>query len=592
MKKIPHSKRKFLVPVFLLLAALVFTLILTKKGVFLTEDARFEKFTHSLFTEEVSSNTLNLHYTLAYPEKYGIKDYPIRLGSMDISRLKEGYDSVENYKKKLEQFDFQKLSKDNRMTYDILNLEFATQLSVKDFYLLQEPLSPSLGIQSQLPVLLAEYTFRTSDDIKDYFSLLASITDYFDEILEFEQEKAKQGLFMSDTTVDRIVEQCSSFTKDASSNYLSTMFEEKMNEFSSRGALTEKQADSYIKMQKKLMEKRVIPAYQTLCQGLTDLKGSGSNLGGLSYLSGGTEYYRYLIRSDTGDYRSIKEIEQRLYTQLFADYKEMQNILASDPELLSQVTSLPTQGENTPAQMLDYLNQAMKKDFPDNGKPSYKVKYVHSSMEEFSSPAFYLTPPTDTLSPNVIYINKRSQVTEAELFTTLAHEGFPGHLYQTLYYGKTKPDDIRQLLSFGGYVEGWATYVESISYGYGADFLKLDSSIMRLLWLNRSVSLCLYSLLDIGIHDHGWDLPTVTKTLKSFGITSDDTCKEIYQYIIETPGNYLKYYLGYLNFMDLREEVKEEAGKSFSLKEFHQHILELGPAQFPILEKYLMLEYE
>lgn len=592
MKKIPASKQKFLIPFFLLLAVLLFLLILTKKGLFLSEDTRFEKFTRNLFMEEVSSNTLNLHYTLAYPEKYGIKEYPIRLGSMDTDRLREGYVSVENYKKSLEQFDYTKLSRDNRMTYDILNLEFATQLSIKDHYMLQEPLSPSLGIQSQLPVLLAEYTFRTSDDIRDYFSLLASITDYFDEIMDFEKEKAKEGLFMSDETVDRIVEQCSAFAGQLSSNYLTAMFQEKIEGFVSRGALTKKQGTSYIEMQKKLMEKRVIPAYQTLCRELTQLKGSGANTGGLSELPGGTTYYRYLIRSGTGDYRSIKEIEQRLYTQLFADYKEMQSLLASDPDLLTQVTSLPEQGENTPAQMLDYLNQAMKKDFPDNGTPSYKVKYVHSSMEDFSSPAFYLTPPTDTLSPNIIYINRQSQVTEAELFTTLAHEGFPGHLYQTLYFGGTKPDDIRHLLSFGGYVEGWATYVESISYNYGADFLNLDSKVMRLLWLNRSVSLCLYSLLDIGIHDHAWDLSTVTKTLKSFGISSDDTCREIFQYIIETPGNYLKYYLGYLNFMDLKEKAEKAAGKTFSLKEFHQHILELGPAQFPILERFLMLEYK
>ena len=141
-------------------------------------------------------------------------------------------------------------------------------------------------------------------------------------------------------------------------------------------------------------------------------------------------------------------------------------------------------------------------------------------------------------------------------------------------------------------MEGWATYVESLSYGYGADYLKLDDSLMELLWLNRSVSLCLYSLLDIGIHDHGWDLGTVTKTLNSFGIASQDTCGEIYQYIVENPGNYLKYYLGYLNFIDLKKEAQTAAGKSFQLKEFHQYILELGPAQFPVLKKYLLMEYK
>ena len=76
-----------------------------------------------------------------------------------------------------------------------------------------------------------------------------------------------------------------------------------------------------------------------------------------------------------------------------------------------------------------------------------------------------------------------------------------------------------------------------VSYGYGAEYLKLDDSLMELLWLNRSVSLCLYSLLDIGIHDHGWDLGTVTKdTELIFGIASQDTCREIFQYIVGKSG--------------------------------------------------------
>ena len=176
MKNFLSSKRRFLVPGFIVLAVFLFLIIFTQKDRFLTEDARFKKFTQQLFTEEVTSNTLNLHYTLAYPENYGIKSYPMKLGSMDPAKLEESYDSVEKYKEKLEDFTYKELSKENRITYDILKLDFSTQLSIKDNYMLQEPLSPNLGIQSQLPVLLAEYTFRTADDIKDYFTLLSSMT--------------------------------------------------------------------------------------------------------------------------------------------------------------------------------------------------------------------------------------------------------------------------------------------------------------------------------------------------------------------------------------------------------------------------------
>ena len=147
------------------------------------------------------------------------------------------------------------------------------------------------------------------------------------------------------------------------------------------------------------------------------------------------------------------------------------------------------------------------------------------------------------------------------------------------------------LLGCSGYIEGWATYVESISYGYAASYFKVEPELLQLLWQNRSISLCLYSLLDIKIHEYGWTLAQVTQSLHGFGIASDDTCKEIYQYIIENPANYLKYYLGYLNFMDLRDLAEKKAGDKFNKKEFHRFVLETGPAPFPVIEKYVLENY-
>lgn len=127
-----------------------------------------------------------------------------------------------------------------------------------------------------------------------------------------------------------------------------------------------------------------------------------------------------------------------------------------------------------------------------------KSCYVHKSMEDFLSPAFYLTPPLDTGSPNVIYINRANSHSNLELFTTLSHEGFPGHLYQTVFFGRTQPADIRYLITSGGYVEGWATYVESYGYQYAASLLtdKAASDLTALMWKNRCINLCIYSLLD------------------------------------------------------------------------------------------------
>lgn len=557
-----------------------------------SQDARFQRFTDRIALEEFSSNTLNLHYTLAYPQDYGIKDYTISLGTMEPDVLKQSGKQLAALQKKLEDFSYENLSSENRMIYDMLRLDFSLQLSAADFYLLQEPLGPNLGIQAQLPALLAEYTFRVPQDIQDYFSLLTCIPEYFNSILEFEKEKSAQGLFMNDTCAKGIIQQCTAFSSQKEENFLDVMFEEQLADLKQQKVITQKQADSYKSMHKKLLKKCVFPAYENLAEGLEKLCGTGKNWGGLCHLPDGAQYYEYLLKNNVGDFRPIPEIQQRLMEQLKADTMAIQNLLQQDPSLFSKAAKLTQSTTYSPQEMLAYLNQTMTRDFPSLKAPDYEVKAVPKAMEDFSSPAFYLTPPLDTLSPNAIYINGTSQVSEAELFTTLAHEGFPGHLYQTLYFGRQQPSLIREFLGCSGYVEGWATYVESMAYGYGAEFLNISPQVMELLNRNRSISLCLYSILDIGIHYQGWTLQEVTNTLSSFGIASQEICQEIFQYIVENPTNYLKYYLGFLNFTDLRTTVENKKGTDFQLKDFHQKILEIGPAPFPVVKKYLLFQYE
>ena len=591
MKNFLSSKRKYLISALVLILGAGAVLFFIKIHGTDSENTQFEKYIDQIFREELEENTLNLHYTLAYPEDYGIKGYSVSLGTMDPDALEDSLEETRTLNKRLKNFDSAQLSEGNQIIYDILSLEFSSRLSLGSSYLLQEPLGPNLGIQAQLPILLAEYTFRTSADIKDYFSLLSQMPEYFQSILDFEEEKAKEGLFMSDTSADRIIRQCESFIETGEENYLSSMFGQQVQELSEEKRITQAQAEDFTQMQEKLMEQCVFPAYRTLSQGLEELKGQGKNSGGLIHLEGGKDYYEYLIRSTVGDYRSSEELLQSLFLQLQSDYKKVQELLAADPQLLSKAYSFSS-SEFSPEQILDYLQHVITDDFPSLDTGSYEVKYVPEAMEDFSSPAFYLTPPVDTLTPNTIYINQASQVSPTELFTTLAHEGFPGHLYQTVYFGNQDHHPIRELLSCGGYVEGWATYVEALSYGYASPFLHIEPEILDFLGLNRSISLCLYAILDLGIHGQGWNLQTTADTLAVFGITDSDTCQEVFQYIVENPANYLKYYLGYLNFMDLREEVQETEGCSFQPKEFHKNLLDIGPAPFPVVKKYLFKIYE
>lgn len=551
-----------------------------------SEDSQFRSFTREVFQKEVSGSMLTLHYSLADPEKKNITRPAPTLGTVSYDNTASIHQCQE-YLKKLLSFSYSDLSRENRLTSDMLLLYFHTSEASLQNGFPEEILSPSLGIQAQLPVLLAEYAFYKEQDISDYLNILVSIEPYFESILQYEQERAHQGYFMSDTTLDRILEQCREFVKDPENNYMLDVFSQKLKEY---GKFTDSEQNELMKRHKEILLNKVIPAYEKLIIGLNALRGSGKNPMGLTYYKKGQKHYEYLIQAETGCYDSVKKIQQRLYEQLADDTARIQMMLKEQPSLLQKMNAETDLDTFQPTKALQILQKKSEKDFPALPETvSPDIRYVHKSMEAYSSPAFYLTPPLDTGSPNVIYINPSSQTSNLELFTTLSHEGFPGHLYQTVYFGSCDPDDIRYLITSSGYVEGWATYVESYGYQYATDYLDdpAASDLTALAWMNRSINLCIYSLMDIGIHYHGWTPDAAASFLKNFGITDTSVVQEIYQYIVETPGNYLKYYLGYLNFLDLRQKWQDTLGEHFDLKKFHQKILETGPVSFSVLQKYM-----
>lgn len=575
---------------FFIACSLIFTFIIgIAAGYFsahgITENGKFEAFTQEVFRNEVSGSSLTLHYSLAHPEKQGIRRKAASLGTIPTD-MQNTYKVCQQYEDKLKAFRYSHLSTENQMTLDSMLLYYHTEKSLGDNYLLQEPLGPSLGIQAQLPVLLAEYAFYEDRDISDYLNLLTTIRPYFQSIIKFEQKKSQAGFFMSDATLDRILAQCSAFIRNLDENYMLDIFRTKISDY---GKLSGSEQQTLILTHQNLMKTEVIPAYQELMTGLEALRGTGKNPRGLAYFKGGKAYYLYLLQSQTGTYVPVKEIEKRLSRQLSSEIGIIGNMLRQNPELLTTLNKGISFTEMRPAQILSSLQKKISSDFPPLEDVSFELKTVHDSMKDYLSPAFYLTPPIDTGTPNVIYINPAANYQGLELFTTLAHEGFPGHLYQTVSFERQNPSGIRNLLDTSGFAEGWATYVEPFAYEYAADYI-LDSSasdLARLAWLNRSINLCMYSLLDIEIHYNGWSQAESASFLKAFGIEDSTVISEIYQYILETPGNYLKYYWGYLSLLDLRTAEQKRLGQDFDMKDFHRRVLKIGGVQFPVLEKYI-----
>lgn len=570
-----NKKISYLIPIFFLLFILIFTGC-AKKQLSTEADCSFENYTTKLFSQDVTSDTLTLHYTLENPENYQIKEPEVTLGRLYADNS-AAIAALENSIAALEQFPYRSLSRNNQITYDVLYDYLTQQKELAPFSMYDEPLGKTSGIQAQLPILLSEYPLRSERDVQTYLALLSDIPGYFESIVEFEQTKAKTGLFMSDTNAEHIIEQCEAFLSMGDDNYLITTFKERLDNLSH---ISKKARNTYLRKNQNLLVTAIYPAYKNLIQSLNELKGSGKNEYGLCFLPNGQQYYSLLLERQTGSSRSVTELEHLVYSQIADDVLAMQQIVAKNPNLAEQDNA---RIDTNPEHILKTLSSGICKNFPAPPSVQTEVKYVPEAMQEFLSPAFYLVPPIDSTSNNVIYINPKHQTSDIYLFTTLAHEGYPGHLYQTTYFASTNPNPIRSLLSFGGYTEGWATYAEMCSYSLSP----LNSTVASLLQKNSSLLLGVYSACDIGIHYHGWDYKKASEFLSKYKIEDAELVREIYDLIIDDPGNYLKYYIGYVEFLELKKEAIQIYQDDFSQTEFHKKILEIGPAPFSVVRKYL-----
>lgn len=574
MKHLLKKHRMLSVGIFLAaVLSIIYAAILSPAG---KSTGSFSDFCTTLFREEMKSNTMNLHFTLKDPKAAGIDSYEITLGSLSGDSPHNQARQLKKLSEELKKYSHRSLKGKDRLTCRLLSDYISRQQNLAAYPYYDEPLTPSGGVTSQLPVLLAEYTFRNTRDIKDYLGLLSQMDTYFLGILDYEQKKADAGLFMSDEACLKVIEGCEVFTEHPDDNFLIDTFSNRLN---AMDGLTDTQKNTYLKQHSKVLSDHVIPAYSQMIKGLTMLLGRGHNNWGLCNFPEGKAYYEAVVSADTGCDDSVEDLFSQIAKARREDLTFCQNLLEKNPKLASQ-SPKPDAALKEENAMLSRLQKEILTDFPAPPQTEVEICHVDPALSEYLAPAFYITAPIDDISHNRIYINDAKNDTDIYYFTTLAHEGYPGHLYQTICTSSYGAPEVRSLLNYPGYTEGWATYTEMQAFYYAG----LDPDLASLLQHNQAATLSLYATADIGIHYFGWEKEKNAAFWSEYGVDDTATVKRITDLILEEPGNYLKYYVGYLKFRQMREQFALE-NKSFSVSAFHEAILRTGPSPFSVLEE-------
>ena len=580
-----------------------------------SDPATFDEFADSIFNLVLSGDELSSNYLFEHPENFGLERYEPSLPTPSTGSIL-GTIIINYYFEPLYTYDYNKLSEDQQMTYLVLD-NLLTRINEMNGmnYLSADYLGSYLGYQAQLPLLLIEYNFKDNLDILNYFKYLELVPNTFKKYVDFEIEKADNGYGMPNYVIDKVIDQCDSFVKEVydsgDNHFMITMFNQKLDKCT---FVSEETKANYIKQNKDLVNGSLVDGYNYVKNNLSIVYDRATNNMGLAYYVKddkeiGKEYYRLLFKDATGYDVEIEDAIDYLDTKLTEKMTEYKNIYQLNPNILNEVSKIQLMNV-TPEEQLEFYQEVIYQYFPElniDALPKTTIRYVDESMEDHFSPAAYMVSAIDNYNEEFIYLNNKSihktngsgeEVLDYNyLYTTIAHEGFPGHMYQNIYFKNTKANVLRKILKSGGYVEGWATYAQLFSYVFVADLYNNDA--LRFLKLNDEISGIIQARLDMGIHYEGWtkDLAEaflgqyIEKYNKTSNSYNPDAINAIYEQLVEVPTNAQKYYFTYLKLEDMYNSVYYRMGKNFDIIDFHKTILDCGPMPLRYVENIVNTKY-
>ena len=459
-------------------------------------------------------------------------------------------------------------------------MDYTLEMNDSKYDYMATPLESITGMHTQLPTLFADFTLRNEQDVEDVITLMGSVRTYMNSILDYTKKQEEKGTLMID--IDSIKEYCEKVVKEDVNSSVLTGLNQSIDDLN----LGDEKTTQYKEELKKAFQEEFLPTYSDIVNVMEALDTAKNNTQGLSHMKNGKDYYELLFKQAIGTDKSIKEIQKELKTLADASLKTAQNTLMDDMELAKDYMNGNMKTSYTDFQnMLKDLNNAIKDDFPSVGDLDYNIQPIGEDLASGGVAAYFNIPALDSTEKKQIRVNMMKDaldIQSLETFSTLAHEGIPGHMYQIAYeYQNTKDNWSKSIANFLGYTEGYATYVELYSLKYLKDVSKNTVTLQQNLTAYQN---CIVALSDIGIHYEGWSEEETKEFLSDNGLEVPDI-SNFYKQIQSNPTAFLSYYVGYAQIADLKNEVQDELKDKYSDLGFHTALLKSGGAPFSVVEE-------
>lgn len=530
----------------------------------------FSDFEDELFQEMMSEDYTTLHFSLRDYQKYGIEKPDVNIGDASWDDYEDNVEDCDEYLKKLQSFDYDSLSETEQKDYRTIAFYLERNKELNSYPYFDWAFNSAEGVIDNLLTTFTEFVFYEKEDIDDYLATLASVPAYLDQCLENTKKQAAKGYFLTDAMLKATEDAIEKFVDKKDDNELIKIFDENIDAFD---GLSAEEKEAYKKKNREIVLNAYIPSYEKVAEELQKLKGSRKADYNVSSLDGGSEYYAALARYKTSIDADVETILDICTQYIEKSVDELYDIMQNHSEVTEETLDFDSAED-----VLSYLEGHLDA-FPVLDKVYYDVQYLDPSVANDSIVAYYLSPPVDDMRDNVIKINGDNVSDVLDLYTTLAHEGFPGHLYQTNYYIQQQPSLLRTQLTMMGYQEGWGMFAE----GQALHVSGLSEYASEYQKINIELNYVLSAAVDLGVNGLGWSTKDVSKYLDRLDLNSS-IAKDLYDFATLQPGTILPYGVGVAMFELLEKKAKNALGNDFDQKAFNEVLLNDGNRPFEVVE--------
>ena len=480
---------------------------------------------------------------------------------------------------KLNAINREELKPETQFSYDVLLQILTDDAEETHFEYFYEPLTEYSGLHSNMPLSFALFELKNVQDVEDYLTLLADMPRYMGQVLAYEQKRAELGMFMTEPALDAILEDIQLIIDAKDTTFLYVTFEEGIDKLTD---LTPEQAQTYKDRNASLLKNEYLNSFQTLYDGLSDLRKSCRTYEEVSqYTDIQKEYFEYSMQAGGCNSLTVEETLEMLKSELNYLLYDFVKISNDRPDVYDAEINL-TSGDMQ--KDLDYLQTLIQPLLPVLPEHNLTLTDVPEELQDQCAPAAYVIPAMDDWKDNTIFINTATE--DPTLLLTLAHEGYPGHMYQYIYQrSKDNLGLMQRAANFSGYAEGWAQFAEFLTVDNQDQY---DKELVRFYFdYGQIMNSILPAIISILVNYYGYTQDAVANAISGYGLDGEYLAPIFYNTVVDQPYYFFDYAVGYSQLAQLYRDTKNELGDKFDMASFLKTYLDLGPGNFDLVKEQI-----